>query len=189
MPAIATITPDELKDLLKRGEAIVVDVREPDEFKARRIPHAMLMPLTNINSQIPNLENEHRKIVFQCLSGTRADMAAKAAVAVLDDSHQIYNLGGGINAWEEAGFTVTQDGAVQGMPIMRQVLTTAGSLILLFSILAISGIKIGAFLTAFMGAGLLMAGVTGWCGMAMLLQKMPWNQHQAAKPTTGNTAA
>ncbi|WP_420561918.1 YgaP family membrane protein [Tepidicaulis sp.] len=65
------------------------------------------------------------------------------------------------------------------MEVNRQVQITAGALVL-------SGIVLGAavspafyLLSAFVGAGLMMAGITGWCGMARLLAVMPWNRRAA----------
>lgn len=176
MSKINTIDAEQLKDWLKSGEAVLVDVREPNEFTEWRIPQAISMPLTNIDKHLPKLDVETRKIVFQCLKGKRGEMAAEAALETFQEKHEIYNLTGGIETWDAAGFHITRDSEAKGMPIMRQVLITAGGLILLFSLLAIAGIKFGAYLSAFMGAGLLFAGVTGTCAMASALKKMPWNK-------------
>lgn len=176
MSTINTINPSELKDWLNKGEAVLVDVREPDEFTQWRIPHAISMPLTGIDKHLPHLEGETRKVVFQCLKGTRGEMAAKAAKENFANSLDIYNLTGGIEAWENAGQTTLKHAKSASIPLMRQVLIAAGSLVLLFSILALAGIKAGTFLAAFVGAGLMFAGITGVCAMAAVLEKMPWNK-------------
>lgn len=176
MSNFKNIDAQQLKAWLKTGEAVLIDVREPNEFTEWRIPQAISMPLTNIDKHLPNLDMESRKIVFQCLKGKRGEMAAEAAEAAFKGHHEVYNLTGGIESWDKAGLSITRDVESKGLPIMRQVLITAGSMVLLFSLLAIAGVKIGALLTAFVGAGLLFAGVTGWCGMALLLKKMPWNK-------------
>ncbi len=176
MSDIKNIDARQLKDWLQSGEAILVDVREPVEFTEWRIPKAISMPLTNIDKHIKNLEGEKHKIVFQCLKGKRGEMAAEKAIEVLGSDVEIYNLEGGIETWDSAGFTIIRDSEKTGLPIMRQVHIAAGSLLLLFSLIALAGVKFGAIMTLFVGAGLLFAGLTGNCMMAMLLQKMPWNK-------------
>jgi hypothetical protein len=81
---------------------------------------------------------------------------------------------GGIQAWQANGLSVTR-GHSRVIPLERQVRIGAGLLVLL-------GIALGALvhpacyaISAFVGAGLVFAGVTDWCGMAMILAKMPWN--------------
>ena len=82
---------------------------------------------------------------------------------------------GGLNAWKAAGYPVIVDRR-QPLPLMRQVQIAAGAL-------ALGGSLGGLFLTSvlyvipgFVGAGLMLAGMTGWCGMAKLLAVMPWNR-------------
>lgn len=176
MSNINNIDAQQLKNWLKTGEAVLIDVREPSEFTEWRIPQAISMPLSSIDKHLPQLDVETRKIVFQCLKGKRGEMAATAALETFKEKHEIYNLTGGIETWDAAGFHLTRDSESQGISIMRQVLMTAGGLVLLFSLLAIAGVKAGAFLSAFMGAGLLFAGVSGTCAMAAVLKKMPWNK-------------
>ena len=77
-------------------------------------------------------------------------------------------------AWAEAGLPTNS--LTSRMPIMRQVLLSAGVLILTSFALAFSVHPSFIFLAAFVGAGLTFAGVTGWCGMAFVLAKMPWNK-------------
>jgi rhodanese-related sulfurtransferase len=90
---------------------------------------------------------------------------------------------GGIEAWKKAGLPVLRD-ARQPMEMQRQVQITAGTLVLL-------GVVLGHFaspafyaISAFVGAGLTFAGISGWCGMAKLLALMPWN-----RSTTGTAMA
>jgi rhodanese-related sulfurtransferase len=86
---------------------------------------------------------------------------------------------GGIEAWRRAGLAVEVDRR-QPLDLMRQVQLAAGGLVLL-------GVALGFLagpgffaLAAFVGAGLMLAGATGWCGMARLLRHMPWNRRMAA---------
>ncbi|MDP8034054.1 rhodanese-like domain-containing protein [Pasteurella atlantica] len=174
MSNLKTVEATQLQQWLASGEAILVDVREPNEFTEWRIPQAMSMPLTYIDKHIPHLTNEKRKIVFQCLKGKRGEMAAEQAIKQLPDA-EIYNLIGGIEAWDNANLDVIRDLDKGKMPMFRQVLTAAGTFNIVFSLLGFSS-NLGTTLTLFLGCGLVFAGVTGKCGMAMLLQKMPWNK-------------
>lgn len=176
MSHVKNIDANQLKSWLNTGEALLVDVREPHEFTEWRIPQAISMPLTNIDKHLTKLDLEHRKIVFQCLKGKRGEMAAEVALESFKEQHDIYNLTGGIEAWDAIGLNIIRDTEKKGIPIMRQVLITAGGLILFFSLLTLIGWKFGAILSLSMGGGLLFAGLTGNCAMANLLQKMPWSK-------------
>ncbi|MFN3701005.1 MAG: YgaP-like transmembrane domain [Alphaproteobacteria bacterium] len=91
---------------------------------------------------------------------------------------EIYNLEGGITAWVEAGLPVLSPSGAGGcgISIFRQVQIIVGALVLL-SVLAGFFISTSAFVLAgLFGAALMFAGLSGWCGLAMLLNKMPWNR-------------
>ncbi len=183
MSNIKNINAQQLKDWLAAGDTVLIDVREPSEFTEWRIPQAISMPLTNIEAHLPNLEGEKRKVVFQCLKGKRGEMGANAAVEKFGASLEVYNLDGGIEAWNAAGFAITRDAANDDaaqcgkcLPIARQVQVAAGGLIIFFSLLALAGSTIGAIMTVLIGGGLLFAGFTGSCMLASLLMKMPWNK-------------
>jgi rhodanese-related sulfurtransferase len=91
---------------------------------------------------------------------------------------------GGLDAWRKAGLECTVD-RKQPLEIMRQVQIAAGLLILLGVLLGFAVDPLWFGLAAFVGAGLTVAGVTGWCGMARLLAVMPWNGGKP--PDTGLT--
>ena len=84
-------------------------------------------------------------------------------------------LQGGLDGWRAAGLPTRLDRA-QPLEIMRQVQLVAGGLVLLGVLLGFLVAPAFFGLSAFVGAGLMMAGATGWCGMAKLLQAMPWNR-------------
>lgn len=179
--SIKTVDAKQLKAWLESGEAVVVDVRDANEFNEWRIPQAVFIPLPTLETNMTILDNETRKIVFLCQTGPRGELAAKAAINKFGVQRDVYNLQGGLKAWDEAGFTMIRNQSNGGstMPIMRQVQVTAGSIVLVFSLLALLGVKFGAFVTLLIGCGLTFAGLSGWCGMAMVLQKMPWNQKKS----------
>jgi rhodanese-related sulfurtransferase len=172
MTPLKPISPTDLKRKLDAGEAILIDVRETDEHAREHILGARLAPLSAIDAH--NFDRDHDKAaVFHCRSGMRTQ--ANAAQLLACGFREAYCLEGGIEAWKAAGLATHLNRAAP-LEIMRQVQIAAGVLIL-------SGVLLGwllnpAFyaLSAFVGAGLTFAGVTGWCGMAMLLKTMPWNR-------------
>ena len=169
-----TIDPVRAKRLIDEG-AMLVDIREPDEFARERLPGAQNRPLAGLAS----LQTRGAKaVVFHCRSGMRTKANADRLAAAADCD--AYLLEGGLDAWKKAGLPVTVD-ARQPLEIMRQVQITAGTLVLL-------GVALGLWvnpaffgLSAFVGAGLAFAGISGWCGMARLLSLMPWNR-PASRP-------
>ena len=174
---MAAIKPQALdavtaKAWLDQGDTLLLDVREPGEYAREHIPGARLQPLSALNTANLNLGGACR-IIVHCASGMRSAKAAEQlhAAGIAPVAH----LAGGLPAWRAAGYEVVVDRKAP-LPIMRQVQIVAGTLILL-------GVGLGASihpafygLAGFVGAGLLMAGVTGWCGMAMLLGRLPYNR-------------
>jgi rhodanese-related sulfurtransferase len=161
-----------VKARLDRGEAILIDVREPDEHARERIAGAKLMPLSSFDPMRVATSGAHA-VILHCASGARSARAAAmlAGAGITDIAH----LKGGITAWKQAGFPLALNRKAP-LPLMRQVQITAGSLV-------VAGVALGVavhpwflVLSAFVGAGLVMAGVTGWCGMATLLGKLPYNR-------------
>jgi rhodanese-related sulfurtransferase len=90
-----------------------------------------------------------------------------------------YLLEGGLDAWRAAGLPLAENRKAP-LEIMRQVQITAGALVLLGVVLGVLFQPAFFGLSAFVGAGLMFAGTTGWCGMAKLLAAMPWNRKSAA---------
>ena len=150
--------------------ALLVDVRDPSEHARERIPGAHNVPLASL-AELPAGSVGY---VFHCRSGARtaAHSAALGAAAGEADS---YVIAGGIDAWRAAGLTLDKDTSAP-LEIMRQVQIAAGALILASVLLAVFVAPPFIALAAFVGAGLTFAGATGWCGMATLLQRLPWNR-------------
>lgn len=169
---------------LDKGKAVLIDVREPDEHARERIAGVRLASLSRFDPQA--FSNERGKIaVFHCSSGNRtAQAAARLLGAGFADAYQ---LEGGIQGWKRAGLPVIADRTAP-LPIMRQVQIVAGSLVLLGVVLAVLVSPWFMALSAFVGAGLIVAGITGFCGMANLLLHMPWNRSREAAATPLATA-
>lgn len=171
-----TISPAQAQAWLASGEAILIDVREPDEFKSAHIPYALSLPLGGVCDSVRLLNiPPDRKIIFQCLRGTRGEQAC-AVIGQTGMACEAYNMAGGIDGWRAAGLPVVASGGEQRLSIFRQVQIIAGSLIALATLIGFGGASWGFALAGFFGAALAFAGLTGWCGMAILLAKAPWNR-------------
>lgn len=170
-------TVHEINEMLETGgECQVIDVREFSEFNSERIADAQLMPLSNFEKHADEID--HSKPVFlMCRSGKRATQAAeKLAAKGFTDIHVIQ---GGMTAWSGADLPVVK-GESKVWSIERQVRFTAGLLVLTGVVLGFLVTPYFFLLSGFVGAGLTFAGATDWCGMGMLLARMPWNQAPAA---------
>lgn len=170
---IKTLSPTDARAAVAAG-ARLVDIRDADEHARERIPGAVSLPL----AKITDLPSDERPVVFHCRSGMRTAANAPLLVNAAGKA-PAFLLEGGIDAWRKAGHAVTADRS-QPLEIMRQVQITAGALVLVGASLALFVNAGFIALSAFVGAGLMFAGVTGWCGMANLLRVMPWNRHKAA---------
>ena len=166
---LPSIDAAQAKRLIDEG-AILVDIREADERAREHVQgshHNALSRLSAIDSA------KSKAVVFHCRSGART--AANAGRLAQAAGCDVYLLQGGIEAWKKAGLPVTTD-TRQPIEIMRQVQITAGGLVFLGVILGVWVAPAFLGLSAFVGAGLMFAGISGWCGMAKLLALMPWNR-------------
>ena len=167
--SLPTIDAQRAKQLVDEG-AVLVDIREADEHARERVPGARHNPLSRLAPLDPC---GGKAVIFHCRSGARTAANAHRLEAVADC--QSYLLEGGLEAWKKAGLPVAVD-TRQPIELMRQVQITAGSLVLLGVALGVWVAPAFLGLSAFVGAGLVFAGVSGWCGMARLLTLMPWNR-------------
>lgn len=173
--AIREIDPAAARKLVEAGRAVLVDVREAMEHARERIAGARLLPLSKIESAAP-LEAGAGAVIFHCRTGTRTAMNAGKLAAC--GAAEFYLLKGGLDGWKASGLPTVIDRRAP-IDVMRQVQIAAGGLVLLGLVLALAVSPWFAALSAFVGAGLVFAGVSGFCGMARLLALMPWNKVRA----------
>lgn len=175
MPAAAAlqdVDPGTLRDWLDHDEATLVDVREADEYAREHIAGATLRPLSTLDGH--DLPRQARKrLVLICNSGNRTRQAARQILA--RQPGELHHLEGGLQAWKKAGLPVEQNRRAP-LPLMRQVQIAAGSLVLLGIVLALLVSPWFMALSAFVGAGLVFAGISGFCGMARMLELLPYNR-------------
>lgn len=175
----ATISPQALADLRKGGKKInLIDVRTPVEFREVHVDFARNEPLDRLDPQaIAASRNGSagEPLYVICRSGSRAKQACDKLTAA---GLNVVNVEGGTQAWDAAGLPVVR--GKKAISLERQVRIAAGFLALTGAVLALTVHPYFAGLSAFVGAGLMFAGITDTCGMAMVLARMPWNQVSCA---------
>ena len=164
------ISAHDLTEQLASHQVAVIDVREPMEFAGGHIAGSLNVPL----SRLAQADLPQGALVLVCQSGNRS---AKGVQTLLQrgHGHPVLDLQGGIPSWQQAGLPLRKLRNVP-LPLMRQVQIAAGSLVLLGLILSNTVAPAWILLTWFVGAGLVFAGVSGFCGMARLLAVVPWNK-------------
>ena len=168
------LAPAAISQMLEQGDAILIDVREPFEHKAEWIEGAVSIPLGQLDPQAIRNRYPGKRVLFHCAGGKRSAKACmKFAQGQSDPSE---HLAGGIEAWKNAGLPTQKAEGQGGLPIMQQVQVVAGSLVVIGLALGWWISPVFYLLSAFIGSGLVFAGLSGWCGMAKLLALMPWNK-------------
>lgn len=165
----------QLERLIDRGQPLqLVDVRTPQEYSLAHIPGAINIPMEELAIRLEDIRTDSPAVLI-CHSGRRAELCRSTM------AKQVANptvLVGGTKAWQDAGHRVVGRQKAT-IPLMRQVQLVAGVLILAGAGLSATVSHYWIGLSAFVGAGLTLAGATGYCGMANLLALMPWNRTAA----------
>lgn len=168
----ATISPVSLSTLLSQDACCLVDVREPVEYAEAHISGARLIPLGQVEQRASEIPRD-KPLVLMCRGGVRGGQALAKLHALGFTNAQ--NLEGGIMAWTDAGLP-TECAGKKVFPLMQQVQIVIGLGVLMGVGLSLLVHPYWVVLSAFFGAGLVFAGSTGWCGLAILLSKLPWNR-------------
>ena len=173
--SVPTISPRQLHELCKTGKIDLLDVRTPVEFRELHATAARNVPLDRLDPvavmQARNGSNEE-PLYLICRSGSRGRQACDKFLAA--GFPNVVNVEGGTLAWAECGLPVVR--GKKAISLERQVRIAAGLLVLLGALLGWLVHPAFVGLAAFVGAGLVFAGITDTCGMGMLLARMPWNQ-------------
>ena len=159
-------------ELLSQKNSIpLIDVRTPAEYGSVHAKGAVNHPMESLDlAKIPCSKEEEIHVI--CQSGGRSMKVCQKLEGA--GFTNLVNVDGGTSAWHAVGLPVVEGKKV--MSLERQVRIAAGSLVVI-------GAAVGQFvhpggfaLSAFIGAGLVFAGVTDTCGMGMMIAKMPWNR-------------
>ena len=181
MHSTHSITPRDLQSLLASGrQAHLLDVRSSAEHSGSHIPGTRLIPLDELDPAAFYRERgaDCSPVYVICQSGGRAKRAIEKLEAAGVKGCVL--LEGGTQAWMDAGLPVNR-GTSRALPLMRQVQITIGAISASGSLLALIADPRFALIPLFMGCGLLVAGITGFCGLATLMARMPWNKVHASK--------
>ena len=172
---VITMSPHKLAELCKEGKKIdLIDVRTPVEFREVHVQIARNVPLDRLDpAALMQARNgsADEPLYILCRSGSRGQQACEKFLTA--GFANVVNIEGGTLACIEAGLPVVR--GKKAISLERQVRIAAGLLVLLGAGLSFVHLAfIG--LSAFVGAGLVFAGITDTCGMGMMLARMPWNQ-------------
>ena len=178
-----TISPRELQRRQAAGQpAQLLDVRTPGEHANAHVPGARLIPLDELNAAAFCREQNGAgtPLYVLCQSGSRA----KRAIEKLEQAGALgcVLVEGGTQAWMDAGLAVSR-GESRVLPLMRQVQIVVGFVSAVGAALALAVHPWFALVPLVTGGGLLFAGLTGFCGLALVLAKMPWNKNSACQST------
>jgi rhodanese-related sulfurtransferase len=170
---LSRISPTEALQFLHQG-AMLVDIREADEHAREKISGAHHLPLSKLDEADLAL-HKGKPVIFHCKSGARTAGNAPRLARKLGGACEAFIIEGGLDAWKKAGLPVAVD-CRHPIELQRQVQIAAGSLAFFGTMLGLFASPWFFAVPAFVGAGLLVAGATGFCGMARILMRAPWNR-------------
>jgi rhodanese-related sulfurtransferase len=177
--SLPTIKPAEARRLLDGG-ALLIDIREADEHAREKVAGARHLPLSKLD-EADLAVHRGKPVIFHCKSGARTRANASRLAGKLGEACEGYIVEGGLDAWRKAGLPIVSDQR-QPLELQRQVQIGAGSFALVGTLLGLFVSTWFFAVPAFVGAGLIMAGLTGFCGMARILMRAPWNRGVYGSP-------
>src|SRR3546814_510245 len=162
--SLKPLSPQAIRQHLDQG-ALLVDIRSADEYAREHIAQARHIPMEQLTEGAAALQSANA-VIFHCRSGNRTQLnTQRLSACVTGDA---YVLEGGLDAWKKAGLPVVADTS-QPLELQRQVQIAAGSMIVLGTALGVTVSPWFFMLSGFVGAGLVFAGVSGFCGLARVL--------------------
>ena len=179
MNEFRTITPGALNALAQQGKEIhLIDVRSPAEYRAGHVSGAVSIPIDELSAEKvraqlgDTVKDDEQSLFITCHSGIRAQQAAEW----LKDAgiENVHLLEGGTEAWMRSGLPMQKCG--NAISLERQVQIAIGALLLIKVIFGFTVHQLFYAAIPIIGAGLIVAGITRWCGMAQLMAMMPWNR-------------
>jgi len=178
---VNTITPQQLSSLVNSGAPVeLIDVRTPVEFREVHVAIAHNVPLDQLDAVkvAAGWNAPEQPLYVICRSGNRSKQTCEKFRAA--GFTNIMYVEGGIQAWDQAGLPVVRGKNV--VSLERQIRIAAGLIVLIGATLGYFVHPYWIGLAAFVGTGLVFAGITDTCGMGMILARMPWNQAPTLRP-------
>jgi rhodanese-related sulfurtransferase len=171
----SSITPRQLAALHRSSKSVdLIDVRTPAEYREVHIDFARSVPLDRLDPKAITAErNGHasQPLYLICRTGSRGKQACER---LAEAGLNVVNIEGGTLAWDAAGLPVVR--GQKTISLERQVRIAIGLVVLASAALAVLVHPYWIGLAAFMGVGLIFSGVTDFCGLALILARLPWNQ-------------
>tara|TARA_Y100000588_G_C14239686_1_gene918810 strand:- start:101 stop:634 length:534 start_codon:yes stop_codon:yes gene_type:complete len=156
-----------------KDNVVLIDVREAFEHQNESIDDDIHIPLNQLcEAKLNDFSN--RKIIFYCASGNRSLKACKK-MDKKTDGLDLYTLDGGIQSWKNKGYFLQKSEKAQ-MPLNQQVQLVIGIFLLIGCMLTFFINTLFVIIPFLLGCGLIFAGLSGTCGMALFIAKMPWNR-------------
>ncbi len=172
-----TLSPEEFNVRLKQGEAmLLIDVRTPVEFAEVHADNAVNIPFDRLTAEAAanaGAVDRTAPVYVICRGGHRSAKAAERLAGAGYGRPVV--VAGGTLAWTAAGLPVVR-GAAKMISLERQVRIAAGALVATGAVLAQVVHPGFIWLSGFVGAGLVFAGITDHCGMGLLIARLPWNR-------------
>lgn len=173
-----TVTAQDAAARLNAGTGVVIDIRSADEFAQAHIPGAIHLEAERIDVDAAR-KLAALKPIFCCASGRRTAMLMSRLEGAAGS--EALAIDGGLASWQSAGYPVNRAAGAPSVPsIQRQVMIAVGTVLLLITALSYAVWPPLYIAAGFIGAGLLFAGVSGTCMLALLLMRMPWNRPRSA---------
>ena len=178
---VRSISPEQLHTIWQEGEKInLIDVRTSAEYSAGHIAGAKLFPLDELSSKTLAADKQYagagheQPLYLTCQAGLRAKQAAERLMDA--GYHNLRLIEGGTEAWQKAGLPIKRCGSA--ISLERQVQITIGILLVLKVLFGFTVHELFFAAIPVIGAGLIVAGMTNWCGLARLIALLPWNQNR-----------
>mgnify|MGYP001826302231 CR=1 FL=1 len=179
MNELKLINPRSLNALGEQGRQVhLVDVRTPAEYRSAHAAGSVSIPLDQLSPEklVMRLGDSRagrdQPLYLTCQSGLRARQAAERLMQ--SGLENLYLLDGGTEAWMKAGLPMRRCGSA--ISLERQVQITIGTLLVLKVLFGFTIHELFFAAIPIIGAGLIVAGVTRWCGLSRLISMMPWNR-------------
>jgi rhodanese-related sulfurtransferase len=173
-----TVSAQQAHDMLLENDALLIDVRTDQEFQQEHIPYALSIPLEQLEQVLDSLSlRKGQLLLFHCQKGKRGEMACDITLNKFADKFTIVNVEGGFEAWQTAKLPIVK--ANQTGPkisIAKQLQLLFSTTILVMLLLNFMGYSSALIVVAIIALMMLISNLTGFCGLAILLRKMPWNQ-------------
>ena len=171
------ITADEAQKHVTDGDAVLIDTRHPAEHAYEHIVGAHLMPESDLHGEKLRELADGKPIILYCRTSRRT--AATVDQLMSEGYGEVVHIDGGLEAWKRSGHeTISSPGAPR-FSIIQQVQMTAGTMVLIGTLLGAFVDPAWLVLPVAAGAGIAFAGFTGLCFMANALERMPWNKLSA----------